>query len=126
MSVDYTDFFEEHKGVRAYSNEQFWEEIYENAYFDFDEFRICQTPGTYEGRLIMKRGGEKRNIIAYVDCTEKNKRKIKCTAFADTEYLGLADMPMGTYIRLTYEKSKRSRKTRLAAVEIIDEDQACK
>ena len=126
MSVDYNDFFEEHKGVRAYSYEQFWDEIYENAYFDFDEFRICQTVGTYEGRLIMKRWGEKRNIIAYVDCTEKNKRKIKCTAFADTDYLGLADIPMGTYIRITYEKSKRSNKTRLAAVEIIDEDQVCK
>ena len=40
MSVDYTEFFEEHKGVRAYSYEQFWDEIYENAYFDFDEARI--------------------------------------------------------------------------------------
>lgn len=117
MNIDLSEY----KRLRAYSNDEFWKILDDNPDLDLSDYRLCQTIGIYEGVLIIKKWGQKRNIICYVDCTEKNDRKIKCTAFQDKNYLGLADIPMGTRIRLYYDRSVASNKIRLANVEIVEE-----
>lgn len=97
---------------KAYSNNEF-----ANLDFGISEYEFNDEPGTFEGTLIVKKWGRKKNVIAYVDLDDG--RKIMCVAYQDNNYLGLPDMAMGAKVRLTYTIGVRSGKVQLTAVECI-------
>ena len=97
---------------RAYSHNEFI-----NLDFDISDYEFNDEPGTFDGTLIVKKWGRKKNVIAYVDLDDG--RKIICVAYQNNDYLGLPDMAMGAKVRLTYIIGVRSGKVRLTAVECI-------
>ena len=107
---------ENYKEVRAFSENQYLEILTEYPDEDFEKYDLNEEEGIFEGEIVLKKWGRKRNIICFINCGE---RAFKCTAFQNNNnYLGLADMPMGSRVRLTFKRSKTGN-NRLAAAEMI-------
>lgn len=105
-----------YKEVRAFSENQFRDILAEYPDEGFENYTLNDDEGTFEGEIVLKKWGKKSNIICFVNCGE---RLIKCTAFQNNgNYLGLADIPMGSRVRLTFARS-RSGSNRLASAEFI-------
>ena len=107
---------ENYKEVRAFSENQYLEILTEYPDEGFGEYGLNEEEGVFEGEIVLKKWGRKRNIICFINC---GARAFRCTAFQNNDnYLGLADMPMGSRVRLTFKRSKTGN-NRLAAAEMI-------
>ncbi len=73
--------------------------------FDSSEYTLNEKEGVFEGTLIIKRWGKKRNIHAFVDLDDG--RKIMCTAFqVPGNYLGLPDHDPGVRLKLEFNRTR--------------------
>ena len=83
---------------RAYSWSQFVESGFDGRNYKFPTFE-----GTYDATLSCKYWGKRKNLIAYLDLDDGSK--IITSAWQSEGYHGLADLPMGSRVRVTFVKS---------------------
>lgn len=86
---------------------------------EYDEYKNVEEEGEYRGRLVGKRWGKKRNLIAYFELN--SGEKIVGYAWNDNEYLHLNEMKNGTAVRLRFVTSTKSGKTYLREVKKLSE-----
>ena len=69
-----------------------------------DIYVTAEQEGIFKATLDYKRWGRNRNVLAYF--TLEDGRKIMASAWQDTGYLGIPEIPMGATVRLTFQKAK--------------------
>ncbi len=85
--------------MRAYSFNQMKE-----AGICVDVYTVNDRDGVFVARLDYKVWGKNRNVLAYF--TFEDGSKIMASAWQNTGYLGIPEIPMGTMLTLTFERSK--------------------
>lgn len=86
--------------MRAYSS--LWQ--LEEKGICVDGYITNENEGVFKARLDCKRWGKNRNILAYF--TFEDGSKIMASAWQNTGYLGIPEIPMGTAVTLTFKKAK--------------------
>jgi len=97
--------------IRALSKAQFAQ-----SGFDTSDYHFITEPGTFAAYLNLKVWG-KRCLECFF--TFADGRKIIACTFPDADYLGLADTPIGTNLRLTFEETARSKRIYLRKAEVV-------
>ena len=97
--------------IRALSKAQFAQ-----SGFDTSDYHFITEPGTFTAYLELKVWG-KRSLECFF--TFADGRKIIACAFPEADYLGLADIPIGTNLKLTFEETVRSKRTYLRKAETV-------
>ena len=85
---------------RALSQKQFIQ-----SGFDASGYSFIEEEGTFVATIDIKVWGN-RNLISYM--TLNDGRKIKACTFPE-DYLGMADMPFGSTVKITFKKSKSGK-----------------
>ena len=75
--------------------------------FDGRDYHFITEAGTFTAYLDLKVWG-KRCLECFF--TFEDGRKIVACTFPEADYLGLADIPIGTNLRLTFEETVRSKR----------------
>ena len=88
--------------MRALSKAQFAQ-----SGFDTRDYHFITEPGTFTAYLELKVWG-KRSLECFF--TFADGRKIISCTFPEVDYLGLADIPIGTECVLTFEQAARSKR----------------
>lgn len=88
--------------IRALSKAQFAQ-----GGFDTSDYHFITEPGTFTALLDLKVWG-KRSLECFF--TFADGRKIIACTFPKVDYLGRADIPIGTKLRLTFEQTARSKR----------------
>ena len=88
--------------VRALSKAQFAQ-----SGFDTSDYHFITELGTFTAYLELKAWG-KRSLECFF--TFADGRKIVACTFPEADYLGLADIPIGTECVLTFERTVRSKR----------------
>lgn len=97
--------------MRAYSFKQ----IIENG-INLDDYTLMEQEGVFEATLDCKCWGKKRNILAYL--TLHDGRKVMTSAWQNTDYLGIPEIPIESSVKVTFQKTKKGI-SYLRNVEII-------
>ena len=84
--------------------------------FDSRNYHFITETGTFTGYLDLKVWG-KRCLECFF--TIEDGRKIVACTFPEADYLGLADIPIGTNLRLTFEETVRSKRIYLRKAEVV-------
>ena len=84
--------------------------------FDTSDYHFITEPGTFTAYLDLKVWG-KRCLECFF--TFADGRKIVACTFPEADYLGLADIPIGTNLRLTFEQTVRSKRIYLRRAEAV-------
>ena len=84
--------------------------------FDTSDYHFITEPGTFTAYLELKVWG-KRSLECFF--TFADGRKIVACTFPEADYLGLADIPIGTNLRLTFEETVRSKRIYLRKAEVV-------
>ena len=87
--------------IRALSKAQFAQ-----SGFDTSDYHFITEPGTFTAYLELKVWG-KRSLECFF--TFADGRKIIACTFPEADYLGLADIPIGTNLRVTFEETVRRK-----------------
>lgn len=88
--------------IRALSKAQFAQ-----GGFDTSDYHFITEPGTFTALLDLK-VWEKHCLECFF--TFADGRKIIACTFPEADYLGLADIPIGTECVLTFERTVRSKR----------------
>ena len=97
--------------IRALSKAQFAQ-----SGFDTSDYHFITEPGFFTALLDLKVWG-KRCLECFF--TFADGRKIVACTFPEADYLGLADIPIGTNLRLTFEETVRSKHIYLWRAEAV-------
>ena len=97
--------------MRALSKAQFAQ-----SGFDTRDYHFITEPGTFTAYLELKVWG-KRSLECFF--TFADGRKIISCTFPEVDYLGLADIPIGTECVLTFEQAARSKRIYLRKAEAV-------
>ena len=97
--------------IRALSKAQFAQ-----SGFDTSDYHFITEPGFFTALLDLKVWG-KRCLECFF--TFADGRKIIACTFQEADYLGLADIPIGTNLRLTFEETVRSKRIYLRRAEAV-------
>ena len=86
---------------------------------DTSDYRFIETEGTFRAVLDLKVWGQKmvKNFL-----TLEDGRKIIACTFSREHYLGMADIPIGTRLELTFRKAKKSGVIYIRGVKVLDEN----
>lgn len=84
--------------------------------FDTSKYHFITEPGTFTAYLDLKVWG-KRCLECFF--TFADGRKIIACTFPETDYLGLADIPIGTNLRLTFEGTVKNKRIYLRNAEAV-------
>ena len=84
--------------------------------FDTSKYHFITEPGTFTAYLDLKVWG-KRCLECFF--TFADGRKIIACTFPEADYLGLADIPIGTECVLTFERTVRSKRIYLRKAEAV-------
>lgn len=84
--------------------------------FDIRSYHFITETGTFTAYLDLKIWG-KRCLECFF--TFADGRKIVACTFPEADYLGLADIPIGTNLRLTFEETVRSKRIYLRKAEAV-------
>ena len=97
--------------IRALSKAQFAQ-----SGFDTNNYHFITELGTFTAYLDLKVWG-----THCLECffTFADGRKIIACTFPEADYLGLADIPIGTNLRLTFERTVRSKRIYLRRAEAV-------
>lgn len=97
--------------IRALSKAQFAQ-----SGFDTNNYHFITEPGTFTAYLDLKVWGKRclECFFTFVD-----GRKIIACTFPEADYLGLADIPIGTECVLTFEETVRSKHIYLRNAEAV-------
>ena len=94
-----------------------WQEFFASGYNGLD-YRYPDFEGTYAATVACKRWRKRNCLFAYLDLADG--RKILTAAWSDKGYLGLAEMPIGSRIMVTFVRSSTGR-VNLRSVEPLSE-----
>ena len=83
-----------------------WKEFSVSGYKD-GGYQYPDFEGTYEATVACKRWRKRNCLFAYLDLADG--RKILAAAWSDKGYLGLADMPIGSHITVTFARASTGR-----------------
>lgn len=97
--------------IRALSKAQFAQ-----SGFDTSDYHFITEPGTFTALLDFKVWG-KRCLECFFTFSD-GRKTIACT-FPEADYLGLADIPIGTNLRLTFVGTARSTRIYLRKAEAV-------
>ena len=97
--------------IRALSKTQFAQ-----SEFDIRSYHFITETGTFTAYLDLKIWG-KRCLECFF--TFADGRKIISCTFPEVDYLGLADIPIGTECVLTFEQAARSKRIYLRKAEAV-------
>ena len=97
--------------MRALSKAQFAQ-----SGFDTSDYYFITEPGTFTAYWDLKVWG-KRCLECFF--TFEDGRKIVACTFPEADYLGLAGIPAGTNLRLTFERTVRSKRIHLRKAEAV-------
>ena len=81
-----------------------WREFVESG-FDGREYQFPDFEGTFAATIACNRWNKSRNLLVYLDFDDG--RKIITSAWQDSNYKGLADIPFNTRVRVTFQYSKK-------------------
>lgn len=84
--------------------------------FDIRSYHFITETGTFTAYWDLKVWG-KRCLECFF--TFADGRKIVACTFPEADYLGLADIPIGTNLRLTFEETVRSKRIYLRKAEAV-------
>ena len=87
--------------IRALSKLQF-----KNASFDTSDYEFNDAPGVHTALIDCKRWG-KNKLITYF--TFDDGRKVVAATWFGNNYLGLADLPVGSRVELDFQYSKSGK-----------------
>lgn len=75
--------------------------------YDAADYHFIEEAGTFQARLDLKVWGKR-----WLECffTLSDERKILACAFPEVNYLGIAEIPIGSELTLTFEKTARSKR----------------
>ena len=59
---------ENYKEVRAFSENQYLEILTEYPDEGFEKYGLNEEEGVFEGEIVLKKWGRKRNIICFINC----------------------------------------------------------
>lgn len=84
--------------------------------FDIRSYHFITETGTFTAYLDLKIWGKR-----FLECffTFADGRKIVACTFPEADYLSLADIPIGTNLRLTFEETVRSKRIYLRKAEAV-------
>lgn len=98
---------------RALSWQEFSVSGFKDGGYQYPDFE-----GTYAATVACKRWGKRNCLFVYLDLADG--RKILTVAWSDKGYLGLAEMPFGSHIMVTFVRSSTGR-VNLRSVEPVSE-----
>lgn len=86
---------------------------------DTSDYRFIETEGTFKAVLDLKVWGHKmlKNFL-----TLEDGRKIIACTFSLEKYMGMAEIPLGTQLELTFKKAKKSGAIYIRGIKVLDED----
>ena len=98
---------------RALSIDQFM-----RSGIDTNDYKFIKTEGTFRAVLDLKVWGHKmlKNFL-----TLEDGRKIIACTFSLEKYMGMAELPLGTRLELTFKEAKRSSAIYIREVKVLDE-----
>lgn len=73
--------------------------------FDGRDYNFPDFEGTFEAEMVCKRWDKNSKLLVYLDFDDG--RKIITSAWQDSNYKGLADVPFNTRVRVTFQYSKK-------------------
>lgn len=85
---------------RAYSWSQFME-----SGFDGRDYKFPTFDGLHDATIVCKRWNKSRNLLVYLDLDDG--RKVVTATWNRDNYYGLADLPMGSRVRVKFVKSAK-------------------
>lgn len=96
-----------------------WQEFLDSG-FDGRDYNFPDFEGTFEAEMVCKRWDKNSKLLVYLDFDDG--RKIITSAWQDSNYKGLADVPFNTRVRVTFQYSKKgiSYVSKLLGKETID------
>ena len=80
-----------------------WQEFKESG-FDGRNYKFPDFEGTFNATIVCKRWNKSRNLLIYLDL--EDGRKILTAAWNKTNFYGLADMPLGTKVKVRFATAK--------------------
>lgn len=92
-----------------------WQEFVDSG-FDGRDYQFPDFEGTYEATIACKRWNKSRNLLVYLDFDDG--RKVLTAAWNTTDFFGLADMPVGTNVSVTFKTAKSGNSFLKAAEQI--------
>lgn len=81
-----------------------WQQFMESG-FDGREYQFPNFEGTFRAKLVCKRWDKHQKLVAYLNF--EDGRKIVTAAWQNTNYMGLAEIPLGTTVELTFQASTK-------------------
>ena len=86
---------------------------------DTSDYKFIKTEGTFRAVLDLKVWGHKmlKNFL-----TLEDGRKIIACTFSLEKYMGMAEIPLGTQLELTFKKAKRSSAIYIREVKVLAEE----
>ena len=81
-----------------------WQEFLGSG-FDGRDYNFPDFEGTFEAEMVCKRWDKNSKLLVYLDFDDG--RKIITSAWQDSNYKGLADVPFNTRVRVTFQYSKK-------------------
>lgn len=81
-----------------------WQQFLDSG-FDGRDYQFPDFEGTFEATIACKRWDRSRKLLAYLNLDDG--QKILTAAWSEKNYLGLADLPIGTHIRVTFQYSAK-------------------
>jgi len=81
-----------------------WQEFLDSG-FDGRDYNFPDFEGTFEAEIVCKRWDKNSKLLVYLDFDDG--RKIITSAWQDSNYKGLADIPFNTRVRVTFQYSKK-------------------
>ena len=81
-----------------------WQEFLDSG-FDGRDYNFPDFEGTFEAEMVCKRWDKNSKLLVYLDFDDG--RKIITSAWQDSNYKGLADVPFNTRVRVTFQYSKK-------------------
>ena len=81
-----------------------WQEFLDSG-FDGRDYNFPDFEGTFEAEMVCKRWDKNSKLLVYLNFDDG--RKIITSAWQDSNYKGLADIPFNTRVRVTFQYSKK-------------------
>ena len=78
-----------------------WQEFLDSG-FDGRDYNFPDFEGTFEAEMVCKRWDKNSKLLVYLDFDDG--RKIITSAWQDSNYKGLADIPFNTRVRVTFDQ----------------------
>lgn len=84
--------------------------------FDGRAYNFPDFEGTFQARIACKRWNKSKNLLVYLDLADG--RQVLTAAWNTTNFYGLADMPVGTEVLVTFKTAASGKTFLKEAVQI--------